>query len=74
MWSEVGERAFFGPDMIKAAEEHVEKVTEHLKIARSRQKSYADKRRRPLEFKWEIMCTLRFLLFEVHVGSMFVES
>ena len=50
MWSEVGERSFFGPDVIKEAEELVEKVRENLRVAQSRQKSYADKRRRPLEF------------------------
>jgi ribonuclease HI len=42
MWSEVGERTLFGPDMIKNAEEQVAKVRENLKAAQSRQKSYAD--------------------------------
>ena len=51
MWSEVGERQFFGPAMIKDAEEQVAKIRENLKIAQSRQKSYADKRRRDLHFK-----------------------
>ena len=51
MWSEVGERSLFGPDMIKEAEEQVSKVRENLKVAQSRQKSYADTRRRPLEFQ-----------------------
>jgi hypothetical protein len=50
-WSEVGERALFGPAIIEEeAEEKVEKVRENLKIAQSRQKSYADKRRRELTF------------------------
>ena len=51
MWSEVGERSLFGPDMIKEAEEQVAKVQENLKAAQSRQKSYVDTRRRPLEFQ-----------------------
>ena len=51
MWSEVEERSLFGPDMIKEAEEHVAKVRESLKAAQSRQKSYADTRRRPLELQ-----------------------
>ena len=51
MWSEVGERSLFGPDMIKDAEEQVAMVRENLKAAQSRQKSYADTRRRPLEFQ-----------------------
>jgi hypothetical protein len=49
-WSKVGERALFGPAIIEEAEERVEKVRENLKVAQSRQKSYADKRRRELTF------------------------
>ena len=45
-WSEFGERTFFGPDMVQEAEEQVCLIQENLKIAQSRQKSYADKRRR----------------------------
>ena len=37
--------------MINDAEEQVAKVWENLKAAQSRQKSYADTRRRPLEFQ-----------------------
>ena len=36
MWSEVGERSMFGPDMIKEAKEQVAKVKENLKAAQSR--------------------------------------
>jgi hypothetical protein len=50
MWSEVGERAFFGPAKIKEAEEGVTQVRENLRIAQSRQKSYEDNRRRDIEF------------------------
>jgi hypothetical protein len=53
MWSEVGERQFFGPVVIKDAEEQVAKIRENLKIAQTRQKSYADKRRRDLSFRVE---------------------
>jgi hypothetical protein len=33
MWSEVGERTFFGPATLVEAEENVAKVRENLKIA-----------------------------------------
>jgi hypothetical protein len=49
-WSEVGERTLFGPAIIEEAGEKVEKVCENLRITQSRQKSYADKRRRELTF------------------------
>jgi hypothetical protein len=42
---------FFGPAKIKEAEEGVAQVRENLRIAQSRQKSYADNRRRDLEFQ-----------------------
>jgi hypothetical protein len=51
MWSEVGERSFFGPTKIKDAEERVTQVRENLRIAQSRQKSYVDNRWRDLEFQ-----------------------
>src|SRR5438132_1201349 len=50
-WSEPGERVIFGPDLITEAEEKVRVIQNHLKTAQSRQKSYSDKRRRPLEFE-----------------------
>src|SRR5438105_13645103 len=51
MWSEVGERSLIGLAMIKDAKEQVAKIRENLKAARSRQKSYADTRRRKLSFE-----------------------
>jgi transposase InsO family protein len=51
MWSEVGERTFFGPATIVEAKENVAKVRENLKIAQSRQKSYADAKRKDVSFE-----------------------
>ena len=50
MWSEVGEQALVGPALIKEAEERVAEIREKLKAAQSRQKSYADKKRREISF------------------------
>jgi hypothetical protein len=49
-WSEPGEKYFFGPDLVKDAEEKVQVIQQNLQMAQSRQKSYADKRRRSLIF------------------------
>jgi hypothetical protein len=57
MWSEVGERTFFGPAAIVEAEENVAKVRENLKIAQTRQKSYTDPKQRDVSLKWEITST-----------------
>jgi transposase InsO family protein len=51
MWSEVGDRIMERPDFIEAAEEKVAEIRANLKAAQSRQKSYADERRRELSFE-----------------------
>ena len=50
MWSEVGEHTIVRPALIKEAEEKVTEIREKLKAAQSRQKSYADKKRREVNF------------------------
>jgi hypothetical protein len=41
----------FGPDVLKNAEKLVQIICENLKVAQSRQKHYADNRRRDLTFE-----------------------
>jgi hypothetical protein len=50
-WSKTGERKIFGPDLVIEAEDKVKVIQANLKIAQSRQKSYADQRRKPLQFQ-----------------------
>jgi hypothetical protein len=50
-WSQTGECKIFGPDLVTEAEENVKIIQSNLKAAQSRQKSYADKRRKPLQFE-----------------------
>ena len=50
-WIEVGESSITGPDLIRDTSEKVSLIRQRLLTAQSRQKSYADVRRRPLEFK-----------------------
>jgi hypothetical protein len=50
-YSKTRESQVFGPELLKDAEKQVQMVQESLKIAQSRQESYADKRRRDLSFK-----------------------
>ena len=47
----VGEKAVLGPDWVQKTVERVTLVRQNLLAAQSRQKSYADVRRRDLEFK-----------------------
>ena len=48
---EVGERRLVGPELVQIISEKVKVVRDNLKIARDRQKSYADNRRRDLQFE-----------------------
>jgi hypothetical protein len=50
LWSGVGERSFFGPDIIEE-EEKVRLIKDRLKIAQSRQKSYADNKHREVTYE-----------------------
>ena len=50
-WTEVGESSITGPDLIRDTSEKVSLIRQCLLTAQSRQKSYADVRRRPLEFE-----------------------
>ncbi|GKB13285.1 putative reverse transcriptase domain-containing protein [Tanacetum coccineum] len=50
MWAEVGEGQLIGPKLVQETTEKISQIKDRLKVARDRQKSYADKRKEPLEF------------------------
>nr|GEV16501.1 putative reverse transcriptase domain-containing protein [Tanacetum cinerariifolium] len=49
-WTEVGEGKLLGPEIVQETTDKIVQIKERFKVARDRQKSYADKRRKPLEF------------------------
>jgi hypothetical protein len=51
LWVEPREKVIFGPDLVEEAESIVRRVQENLKAVKLRQETYANKRRRPLEFE-----------------------
>jgi hypothetical protein len=51
MWSNVGEKTLEGPAFVQEAEEKVALIRKRLLEAQSRQRSYADNRRRELNFQ-----------------------
>ncbi|GKA27469.1 putative reverse transcriptase domain-containing protein [Tanacetum coccineum] len=51
LWAEIGEGSMIGPELVLETIDKVVLIKEKLKAARDRQKSYADKRRKPLEFE-----------------------
>ena len=58
-WDEVGERKLVGPEIVQVTCDKIKVIRDRLKIAQDRQKSYADNRRRDLEFEIGDMVFLR---------------
>ena len=52
-WNETGERKLLGPEIVQTTMDKVNVIRARLKAAQDRQKSYADKRRKGLEFEVE---------------------
>jgi len=50
-WNDLDETLILGPDMIQELVEKIKIVQRNIKAAQDRQKSYADRRRKPLEFE-----------------------
>ncbi|GKE55007.1 putative reverse transcriptase domain-containing protein [Tanacetum coccineum] len=50
MWAKVGEGQLIGPELVQETTKKISQIKDRLKASRDRQKSYADKRRKPLEF------------------------
>ena len=50
-WSEVGERKLVGPEIVQQTEDKVKIIKDRLKISSDRQKSYADLKRRDIEYQ-----------------------
>ncbi|GKB56884.1 putative reverse transcriptase domain-containing protein [Tanacetum coccineum] len=50
MWAEIREGHLIGPELVQETTEKISQIIYRLKAARDRQKNYADKRRKSLEF------------------------
>ncbi|GJZ21934.1 putative reverse transcriptase domain-containing protein [Tanacetum coccineum] len=55
LWEEIGEGSLIGPELVLETTDKVILIKEKLKATRDRQKSYVDKRRKLLEFEFEIL-------------------
>ncbi|KAD4585810.1 hypothetical protein E3N88_23411 [Mikania micrantha] len=58
-WGEVGQKELGNLDVVKATTERLEQIKSRMKAAQDRQNSYADKRRRPIEFQVGDMVLLK---------------
>ncbi|GKE32107.1 hypothetical protein Tco_1451429 [Tanacetum coccineum] len=70
-WSEVGDSQLTGPELIRDTTEKIVQIKNRLLTARSRQKSYADRRLKPLEFEVGDMVLLKVSPWKgaVHFGK-----
>ncbi|GJS31879.1 putative reverse transcriptase domain-containing protein [Tanacetum coccineum] len=50
-WAEVGEAQITGPDLIQETTEKIIQIKQRIQAAHDRQKSYADLKRKPMEFQ-----------------------
>ncbi|KAI3804794.1 hypothetical protein L1987_26605 [Smallanthus sonchifolius] len=58
-WTEVGDSQLTGPELVFETSEKIVQIRNRMAAARDRQKSYADKRRKPLEFQVGDMVLLK---------------
>ncbi|GJR44382.1 putative reverse transcriptase domain-containing protein [Tanacetum coccineum] len=50
IWAEVGEGQLIGPELVQVTTKKITQIKDRLNVVHDRQKSYPDKRRKPLEF------------------------
>ena len=58
-WNEIGEVQITDPELVQETTDKIFHVRDNLLVARSRKKSYADRRRKPLEFRVGDMVLLK---------------
>ncbi|KAI3682757.1 hypothetical protein L1987_82984 [Smallanthus sonchifolius] len=58
-WAEVGDSQLTGPELVFETSEKIVQILNRMATTRDRQKSYADKRRKPLEFQVGDMVLLK---------------
>ncbi|GJT99711.1 putative reverse transcriptase domain-containing protein [Tanacetum coccineum] len=59
-WTEVGEAQIIGPELIQETTERIVQIKQRMQAARDRQKSYADLKRKSMEFQVEDKVMLKF--------------
>ncbi|GJR06214.1 putative reverse transcriptase domain-containing protein [Tanacetum coccineum] len=74
--AEIGESSLIGPELVQETTDKVVLLKEKLKAVRDRQKSYADNRRKPLEFEYwtDANENVPFERIKVHKTLRFMEE
>ncbi|GJZ73421.1 putative reverse transcriptase domain-containing protein, partial [Tanacetum coccineum] len=59
-WAEVGEVQLTGPEIVQETTEKIIQIKQRIQVSRDRQKSYADLKRKPIEFQVGDRVMLKF--------------
>ncbi|GJS70801.1 putative reverse transcriptase domain-containing protein [Tanacetum coccineum] len=60
-WVEVGEAQLIGPELIQETTEKIILIKQRMQAAQDRQKSYADRKRKPMEYEvWDMLSSKFF--------------
>ncbi|GJS78917.1 putative reverse transcriptase domain-containing protein [Tanacetum coccineum] len=70
MWTEVREGQLIGPELVQETIEKISQIKDRLKAACDRQKSYVDKRRKPLEYSVDLPEELNGVHDTFHVSNL----
>ncbi|GJX47301.1 putative reverse transcriptase domain-containing protein [Tanacetum coccineum] len=68
--AEVGEGQLIGPELVQETTEKISQIKGRLKAARDRHKSYADKKRKPLEFSVDLLEEFNGVHDTFHVSNL----
>nr|GFC42849.1 putative reverse transcriptase domain-containing protein [Tanacetum cinerariifolium] len=60
-WAEVGESQLTGPELIQETTEKIVLIKQRIQAAQDRQKNYADRKQKPIEFKIGDRVMLKFV-------------
>nr|GEY30665.1 putative reverse transcriptase domain-containing protein [Tanacetum cinerariifolium] len=70
MWAEIGEGQMIGPKLMQETTKKISQIKDRLKVARDHQKSYVDKRKKPLEFSVGDYVLLKVLPWKVSLSDV----
>ncbi|GJT76419.1 putative reverse transcriptase domain-containing protein [Tanacetum coccineum] len=66
-WAEVGEAQLTGPELIQETTEKIVLIKQRMQAAQDRQKSYADRKRKPMEFEVGDRVMLKVSPWKLHL-------
>ncbi|GKE01849.1 hypothetical protein Tco_1389832, partial [Tanacetum coccineum] len=72
-WAEVGEAQLTGPELIQETTEKIVLIKQRMQAAQDRQKSYADRKRKPMESYGSVSVALLSSITLSHLGKESLE-